>query len=114
VKGVGWSFVLGSGRSSEGRSGLSLILAGLLPTELPDVQLREVDLDDVHSYSGVAELYNRDNEGVSMTALRPTYPHSKCPTVEVGKYGPGLLLMDENDELVGYFADPVGHNAEHT
>jgi len=45
-----------------------------LPTELPDVQLREVDLDDVHSYPGVAELYNRENEGVSMRGCDSAAP----------------------------------------
>ena len=86
-----------------------------LPTELPDVRLQEVNLNDVHSYPGVAELYNRENEGVSMTAVRPTYPHGKCPSApgEFGKYGPAFLLLDENEKLVGYFADPLVYNAEH-
>ncbi|MBT4496396.1 MAG: sigma-70 family RNA polymerase sigma factor [Gemmatimonadetes bacterium] len=83
-----------------------------LPTELPDVQLREIDLNDVHSYPGVAKLYNRENEGVSMTAVRPTYPHGKCPT-QPGEYGPAFLLLDENEKLVGYFSDPLVYNAEH-
>ena len=59
-----------------------------LPSEQPDVHMREIGLNEVHSYPGVAELYNRENEGVSMTAVRPTYPHGKCPN-EPGEYGPG-------------------------
>lgn len=86
-----------------------------LPTEPPDVRLQEIIRYDLHSYPGVAELYNRENEGVSMTAVRPTYPHGKCPSElgKSGKYGPAFLLLDENKKLVGYFADPLVYNAEH-
>ena len=77
--------------------------------------MQEISRYDVQSYPGVAELYNRENEGVSMTAVRPTYPHGKCP-LEPGKpdkYGPAYLLLDENEKLVGYFMDPLVHNAAH-
>ena len=86
-----------------------------LPTALPDVRLQEILRYDVQSYPGVAELYNRENEGVSMTAVRPTYPHGKCPSEpgKSGKYGPAYLLLDENEKLVGYFMDPLVYNAAH-
>ena len=82
-----------------------------LPTAAPTVQIREIPIDDLHSHPGVAQLYNAENSQISMTAVRPTYPHSKNPS-DGDQYGPVPLLEDAGGRLVGYFSDPIAWEAE--
>ena len=73
-----------------------------LPDGAPNFSVEEVNAYDLMGRDDLAEIYNRDNDTVTGTAVRPTYLRSKHPGQESE---PGYLFTDEHGEVAGYLFD---------
>ena len=73
-----------------------------LPEGSPCLHVEEVNAYDLMSRDDLATIYNRDNETVTGTAVRPTYLRSKHLSRESE---PGYLFTDEHHKPAGYLFD---------
>ena len=82
-----------------------------LPTEDPDVELEEVHVNTIHIRDDVAIMHNKDHEGLTGTAIRPTYIRGKCPPDD-DDFHTAYLFKDKSGHVVGYLYDGI-HKTEY-
>ena len=73
-----------------------------LPDGLPSVRVEETNAYDLMGRKDLAKIYNRDNNSVTGTTVRPTYRRSKHPGLD---WETGYLFSDEKERVAGYLLD---------
>jgi len=75
-----------------------------LPTETPKVSFEAVNIQEWIGRYELFALYNKQNERLTGTCVRPTYHHGKIPSSN-GQVG--YLLRDPSNSIVGYLYDAL-------